>query len=514
MSYQIGIDIGGTNSDAVLVDEHGTLLGAVKVATTQSIEEGCFSAIKKILAQQRVAPHEISAIFIGTTHTTNAILECRGLCRIGVLRLAGQRPMSPSPGFGWPKALKEAVIAGWSTVAGGYECDRSQCLAIDRKEVVASVEKLLDKKIEGIAVTGTFSPLNKDQEIEVQSIIHEVAGSHFHVTLSHQIGSIGFIERENASILNASLTKVLKTGFSALVKLLSQNGLTCPIWMTQNDGSIVQLEEALHFPIRTIAAGPTNSFIGATRLFGLQDAIVVDIGGTSTDIGVVQGGFPRRSLHAASIGGIGLNFSMPDVISLAIGGGSVIAPDAKGMLQAGPASVAKELQSRARSFGGDTLTLTDVAVSLGYLEIIPFKPIELSTEVAQNLMKKLSQTIDEKIRIMKGQKDLPVLFVGGAAALFANEAVGKYANVANAYGAALAEISATIDSVVSCKTDKSAVEKLQEEVIAKAILKGADPRHTRISAVETIPYGYSSEQLSRVIVTASGKRLISDNSLA
>ena len=135
-----------------------------------------------------------------------------------------------------------------------------------------------------------------------------------------------------------------------------------PIFFTQNNGTILSLDEALKFPIKTISAGQNNSFIGATKLAKLADAIVVDIGGTSTDCGVVINGFPIKSLGISRIAGVLLSFSAPNVISISLGGGSLITVDSVWQIQIGPKSVEYNLYSRSLSFGGDIMTLADSVI--------------------------------------------------------------------------------------------------------------------------------------------------------
>lgn len=128
-------------------------------------------------------------------------------------------------------------------------------------------------------------------------------------------------------------------------------------------------EYALRYPILTIACGPTNSIRGAAHLSGLSNALVVDIGGTTTDIGVLAQGFPRQSSAAVEIGGVRTNFRMPDILSIGIGGGTIVRAYGAGeTVTVGPDSVGYELLKRGRIFGGDTLTATDVAVKLGRYE--------------------------------------------------------------------------------------------------------------------------------------------------
>src|SRR5262249_14344439 len=140
------------------------------------------------------------------------------------------------------------------------------------------------------------------------------------------------------------------------------------IWITQNNGSILDSAYAIEYPVLTIAAGPTNSFMGGKKLSQLQDAIIVDIGGTSTDVGIIRKGVPRRRLNNSRIGGVTLNFPMPDVYSIGLGGGSHVSID-RNSIEIGPKSCGIHTFSEALSFGGKQLTLTDIALALGYVEI-------------------------------------------------------------------------------------------------------------------------------------------------
>jgi N-methylhydantoinase A/oxoprolinase/acetone carboxylase beta subunit len=229
---------------------------------------------------------------------------------------------------------------------------------------------------------------------------------------------------------------------------------------------------------------------------------------------MIKNGIPKRSLNTSDLGGVKLNFSMPDVLSIAIGGGSRTIIDLDGNAIIGPESVSKDLCEQACSFGGNVLTLTDAALRAGSLSIKGAMPekVQITDLQASLILKTAIQKIKHFVSIMAGNKEeFPVLLVGGGAALFPIGELGSrfvippYAHVANAYGSALAEIVGTADKVVSLRERNAAIEKLQEEAIAEAILRGADPQSIRISDLEIIPYHYTSDQMARVIVSASGK---------
>lgn len=511
MKYAIGIDIGGTNTDAVLIDKQEKIVAFAKVNTTEDIATGFERVLKALLSSAGVLSDTIESIVVGTTHATNAILQHKELYKVGVIRLAGQYPESPPPCFGWPQGLSEAVLTGYATVAGGFECHGAPIRPLDVNELRDKVTELLDRGVESIALIGVFSPLNAEQEIAAAEIVKEIAGAHFPITLSHKISGVGFLERENSAILNAALQKVMKKGFHKLQNICAKLGLTCPLFVTQNNGSRIGLEEAVEHPILTISAGPTNSFVGASKLCCVQDAIIIDIGGTSTDIGLIkQGGF-RRSLNTSNIGGVKLNFPMPDVVSLAIGGGSRIK---RSPLKIGPSSVGREIASQAMSFGGSELTLTDLALVVGEIQIDGADPKKalLSEEEAMLILQKVVETIEEHLLLIAAEgKNLPIILVGGGAALLPSSllhrryVVPPHASVANAYGAALSGISGSVDTVVSLTDQARSLGELKEKAMDAALQKGAALETIQIADVQIIPYHYVPNNMARVIVTAHGR---------
>ncbi len=509
--YNIGIDIGGTNTDGVLVDSHLKIIASAKFPTTEHVHHGFKAVLENLLESSGVTPDKIAGVSLGTTHATNAILQREALYRVGVIRLAGHHPASMPSCFSWPTDLQKAVHINTYSVDGGYECHGDPITPFDPDQFKKVVERLVKEGAESLAIIGVFSPLKDFQELEAERIVKGILGPDFPISLSHKIGGIGFIERENSTILNAALKKVMKNGFCQLKTSQELAGLDCPLWITQNNGSRMSLERAAEYPVLTISAGPTNSFIGGAKLAGTQDAIIVDIGGTSTDVGIVRKGFPRRRLNKSHIGGIPLNFSMPDVLSIALGGGSHIAWGEK--IEIGPLSCGRETFSRGISFGGGQLTLTDIALSLEYVCIPGADPARLnvSREICRSITDKARGEIQKLVySVGPDEQHLPVVMIGGGAGLFPQTlweerfCFPSHANVANAYGAALAEYSATIDRVVSTLDRQKVVEELEENVMKLAVQEGADPKHVRIVDKQIIPYHYAPEPMARMIITAAG----------
>ncbi len=193
------------------------------------------------------------------------------------------------------------------------------------------------------------------------------------------VGQVGLLERENASILNASILTFAQRTIRGFQKAMLALNLSCPLFLTQNDGTLTTAAAAAQLPIRTFASGPTNSMRGAAFLAGLDDQkaaeqrksmIVVDVGGTTTDVGVLlPSGFPRQAASFIEVGGVRTNFSMADVQSIGLGGGSIvrISQTEKGAsrVTVGPESVGHNLTRDAKVFGGSVLTSTDLVVASG-----------------------------------------------------------------------------------------------------------------------------------------------------
>lgn len=515
-TYIIGMDIGGTNTDAILMDCNENILAATKTNTTDDIVSGFLIALQNLLKKSGIAASDIRSIFLGSTHATNAILQNKDLYRVGVIRIAGHNPETLPPCFAWPQELKAGILAGYATINGGYECHGTPITPLDRQQARMTVEQLLEKGAESIALVGVFSPLNGDQEKEVAQIVREVAGTDYPVSLSHEVGGMGFIERENTTLLNAALKKVMEQGFRQIEFARQQLGLECPLFITQNNGSIITLQQAIAYPVLTISAGPTNSFIGGARMAGLRDAIVVDIGGTSTDVGLVRNGFPRRSLNTSNIGGVRLNFSMPDVLSIALGGGSYVSLEGE-QPKIGPLSAGRNIVQQAFCFGGSKLTFTDMSMALGHLEIPGAcrSRISVSSTAAQQVIEEALRRIQKEVSLMEGdQKQLPILLVGGGAALLPKQLLGSryqipaHASVANAYGAALAEISGVIDTVVSLNERERVLGRLQELARDAAIRQGADAHSVQVVDVQITPYHYVPNNMARVTILAAGKQAL------
>ncbi len=503
MSYRIGIDVGGTNTDAVVLDERLEVVASIKSPTEADSGDGVARAIDRVLEASGIPASEVRAAMLGTTHCTNAIVERRGLGRVGVLRLGGPATTAVPPFEGWPRELREAVAGPAFVIAGGNEFDGREISALDETAVRAACAEMRGA-VDAVAVVGVFSPVADAHELRAAEIAEEELG--LPVSRSAEIGSIGLLERENATILNAALVRTLGRMADGFRESLDAHGIEADIYFGQNDGTLMRLDFALRFPVLTIGCGPTNSIRGAAHLSGVSDALVVDIGGTTTDIGVLVGGFPRQSAHAAEIGGIRTNFRMPDVLSVGLGGGTVVrgtGASEQNPVVLGPDSVGFRITSEALVFGGGTLTTTDIAVAGGRLEIDGGRPVSVEPRLREASEAAIRALLEESIDRMKpSATPVPIVLVGGGSVISPDGLAGvsdvirpDHAGAANAVGAALGDVAGQAERVFSLRETSraEAVAAVRAEAIERAVAAGASVGTVEVLALEELPVAYMED---------------------
>ncbi len=509
---RLGVDVGGTNTDAVVVDPAGTVVAATKTATTPEPIGGIQAAVAAVLAQVD-DPAALGKAMLGTTHPTNAIIRRQDLDRVGVLRLAAPSSLGVRPSAAWPEDLRDIVIGRSEIVAGGFEYDGTPISDLD-EDAVRRFGATCAQEVSAIAVSCAFSPASTDHELRAAELLAEECGDGFPVSLSHTVGSLGLLERENASILNASLLTVAKRVVAGFCDTLAAAGLEVESFLTQNDGTLMAFDEADKYPVLTVGSGPTNSMRGASALAGLSDALVIDVGGTSADVGILVDGFPRESTAAVEVGGVRTNFRMPDLISVGLGGGSIVR-NGDGVT-IGPDSVGYGVITEAICKGGSTLTLSDVSLAAGRLT--DFGDPGLLSSLGVSLTAAAIDWVDERIgvlceRMKASSTALPLIAVGGGAHLVPEALRGvsevlwpPHHSVANAFGAAIAEAAGSIDKVYSYDTAgrESCLSSAREEAEDAAIRAGADPDNVRITRIVEIPMTYVPGGGCRVIVKAVG----------
>ena len=510
---RLGVDVGGTNTDAVVVDGAGGIVAETKTATTPEPIDGIVAAMTTVIDQLDDATR-LGKAMLGTTHPTNAIIRRRDLDRVGVLRLAAPSSLGVRPSANWPEDLRDIVIGRSEITEGGFEYDGSPIAALD-EDAIRRFANSCAGDVSAIAVSCAFSPACTDHELRAAELISEECGDDMAVSLSHTVGSLGLLERENATILNASLLTVARRVVNGFRDTLMGLGLDVESFLTQNDGTLMTVEEADRYPVLTVGSGPTNSMRGACALAGLSDALVIDVGGTSADIGILINGFPRESTAAVEVGGVRTNFRMPDLISVGLGGGTIVRQDAESVA-VGPDSVGYRVISDALCMGGATLTLSDVSLAVGRLT--GFGDPALLSDVDDSVRESAIAWVDERVQVLcermkASSTPLPLMAVGGGAHLVPAQLAGisevvwpPHHSVANAFGAAIAEAAGSIDKVYSydASSREDCLRSATEEATDAAIRAGASASDVRITSVVEIPMTYVPGGGCRVIVKAVG----------
>jgi len=512
--YRLGIDVGGTNTDAVIIDQDLNVVAAIKHPTTGDIYEGIVLAIRKVLEESGVDRTQITQAMLGTTQCTNAIVERKNLAPVGLVRIGAPATRGVMPLVDWPEDIQGVAIET-AVIGGGYEYDGKEIAPLDL-EAARTFFEGLKGRVESVAISCCFSTVREDHERAVAELAREVMGPQVHVSISSEIGSMGLVERENATVLNAALHKVADRFTAGFAQSLADEGIeNARIYLSQNDGTLMTIEHARRYPILTVACGPTNSIRGASYLSKLENAVVIDVGGTTTDLGVIQNGFPRESSVAVTIGGVRTNFRMPDIVSIGLGGGSIVRQREDGRVTVGPDSVGYNITTKALVFGGDTLTATDVAVRLGMAEVgDPALVAHVDEGLARAAIDVMRTMVEDCIDAMKiSNDDVDAVLVGGGSIILPCDMEGtrtvakpQFAGCANAIGCAISKVSGTYEALIDYNVTprETALANAKAEASRMAVEAGAIEDTVEIVEVEDTPLAYHPGNTNRVKVKAAG----------
>ena len=420
---RLGIDVGGTNTDAVLMRGRH-VVSSCKTPTTPDVSSGIGAALRQVLASPTVDPREIQAVMIGTTHFTNAVVEGRQLAETAAVRLGAPATLAVPPMTDWPDRLRRALGDHTYVCPGGHEFDGREISALDVDELRRVASEIGEAGVASVAVTSVFSPVNPEMETTAAAILTEELPG-VKVSLSREIGRVGLFERENATILNASLRPLADRVFDGFEEVVARAGVRAPVFISQNDGTLLGLDYARRYPVATFASGPTNSMRGAAFLSGVENGVVIDVGGTTTDVGILVGGFPREASVVVHVSGVMTNFRMPDVLSLGIGGGSLIGCEGD-RVTVGPESVGYRLDERALVFGGPDLTATDIAVAAGLASIGDRDAADrVGRDVVRKALDRIRQDVAGAVDRLKTSPDPVVaIVVGGGSILLEDRSPG------------------------------------------------------------------------------------------
>ena len=519
---RIGVDVGGTNTDAVLMD--GTrVVSSSKQPTTADVESGVIAAISNVLADAGLAPSGVASVMIGTTQFTNALIERAHLDKVGIIRLASPSGEALPPLSGWPDGLAEQVGNEVFLLPGGYEVDGREISSLDEELVRSASRACREKGIRSIAISSVFAPMNASMEKRAAKIVRDAYPESI-VSLSSNVGRIGIIERENSVILNAALISLARRVTRSFQRALSALDIAAPLYLSQNDGTLITAAQAARYPILTFGSGPTNSMRGAAFLTGTRAAIVMDVGGTTCDIGALVNGFPRESTVAVDIGGVRTNFRMPDILAVGLGGGTRIHTDsgnhekralADKEIGVGPDSVGYRLSQESLIFGGNTLTASDIAVALGKAHFGDASLLQtLSPGSCTTIWNRMQDMLSDGLDRMKTARDDAVIVAVGGANFLVGDALNgarevirpPHADVANAVGAAIAQIGAQVERIVDYNAvprDKVLAD-LREEAAARVVSGGGRPGSVDIVDIEEVFLSYLPGRSAQLRLKAVG----------
>ena len=293
----LGIDTGGTYTDAVLYDEATrTVVAKAKSPTTHhELSIGICGAIDAVLALAAVSPDRIELVSLSTTLATNALVEGKGR-PVGAVIIGFDGDVLERAGLGEALGADPAVI-----LAGGHDPHGGAVAPLDTERLASEVAQVA-AKVEAFAVTAQFSVRNPEHELAAAEVIREVTGKP--VTLSHHLSArLNGPKRAVTAVLNARLISIIDGLVRTTEQALLDRGVHAPLMVVRGDGSLVSAAFVRERPIETILSGPAASLVGAAHLTALDDAIISDIGGTTTDIAVLRDGIPAVSPEGATVGG-------------------------------------------------------------------------------------------------------------------------------------------------------------------------------------------------------------------
>lgn len=301
----LGIDTGGTYTDAVLVDlGSGKVLNKAKALTTrEDLVIGIANALAG-LSQSLLAHAQL--VSLSTTLATNSVVEGKG-CRVGLICI----------GLSFEE---QGMVDEYAEVAGGHGMEGEELRPLDEPAVERALLRM-QGRIDALAVTSFMSIRNPEHEDRVAELARKTLG--VPVVRGHELSSaIGFKERTITAVMNARLIPVITELLGAVRKVLTREHIRAPLMIVKGDGTLMSEELAAERPVETVLSGPAASLIGAKALTGRTDAVVVDIGGTTSDIGVLRDGYPRLEAEGAIIGGRRTRVMAAAVSTFGLGGDS------------------------------------------------------------------------------------------------------------------------------------------------------------------------------------------------
>lgn len=519
----IGLDVGGTHTDAVLLGSQG-LKQMIKVPTDPlDLFNTILSSLNLLLKE--IDPGEIERIVLSTTLTTNAIVQQK-IDPVGII-------VSSGPGID-PEFFR--IGSHYFSVAGSIDHRGREISPVDSDEIRAIAKTFKQEGIENVGVIGKFSPRNPCHELKIK----EILGTDFKtIFLGHHVsGNLNFPRRITTVYFNAAVYSIHKAFFNAVKRSLEKKGLKVPIQILKADGGTMNLESSMSFPGQTILSGPAASIMGAIgHAPADKDVLVLDIGGTTTDIAILVNQAPLLEPVGTSMGIYKSLIRSLKTYSMGLGGDSCV------RVSNGDVIIGPERSGPAMAFGGPEPTPTDAMIVLGIMEAegkekshqgmtaiakkmntTPIQAAEIifqttcaliiqqAFKMVDSINRKPVYTVHE---FLEGYQINPkkILLMGGPALFFATEIQSQSgiptesvsaSSVANAIGAALArttcEVSLLADteqgiaiateedyreSISKSYTENDAIETASALLHDKAVKSGATLDDLEVEVIES-----------------------------
>jgi N-methylhydantoinase A/oxoprolinase/acetone carboxylase beta subunit len=392
----LGIDAGGTYTDAVVYDleKNLTICKAKALTTRWDFTVGIRKAMEGL---DQTCLNKIELVALSTTLATNAIVENEGQ-KVGLLLM---------PPYGHD-VIKDIPYHPRATIKGQLEISGRELIPVNPDEVRSVVEQMVEKHhVTAFAVSGYAGSVNPDHELQVKKIIHEQTG--LFVSCGHELSdTLNFQTRAATAMLNARIIPRLASLLIDLEKVMDDYGIKAPVVVVKGDGTLMSSEMAKMRPVETILSGPAASVAGARHLTGLDDAMVVDMGGTTTDTAAISRGMVSLNDQGSNVGGHRTHVKALDISTSGLGGDSLILYE-KGKFHIGPKRVAPIawlgqyypgtdaaldfIKENLRHYSRTTMTMQIIAKT-GDKKDTPLNPIE---EKILTLLEQRPYSIDELV---------------------------------------------------------------------------------------------------------------------
>jgi N-methylhydantoinase A len=380
MAYRLGVDVGGTFTDLLLFNEAtGAFWRHKTPSTPQDSSEGIMNGVKAICADAGIDAKEIETILHGTTVATNAVLEGKG-ARVGLITTEGFRHVmqiarSFVPGglagwIIWPKPTPLAALEDTVTVKGRMNAAGEEVRPLDEAGARAALTQLKAQGVEAITVSLMNAYVNGDHEKRIGAMAREMMQD-VPVSLSHEVlPEMQEYERTLTTVANAAVRPVVSKYVASLRDKLLAEGMVGKLSLLRSDGGLMSAAKAQEHPVNILMSGPAGGVTGAlwvAKNAGFKNILTLDVGGTSTDVALIENLEPRRT-RTTEVGHLSVRASSLDVKTVGAGGGSIAyVPELTGALRVGPQSAGAVPGPVAYGKGGELPTVTDANVVLGYL---------------------------------------------------------------------------------------------------------------------------------------------------